>query len=253
MVVGVLAILKAGAAYVAMDPAFPRAHLEFMIEDSGVAVMLANERLAAGIANMGTRVCPRDELGADRAKGNASRAIDTEENDVAYVIYTSGSTGRPKGVLGLHRGVINRCAWMWHEYPFGSDEICCQKTALSFVDLVWEIFGPLLRGMRSIIIPEHISINPRALVDCLAEKMVTRLVLVPSLLRAILDDGRDSPSLLPSLRYCISSGEALRAELALRCYEKMPAVTILNLYGSTEVSADVTCYPVPRRLPDGTS
>ena len=71
----------------------------------------------------------------------------------AYLIYTSGSTGTPKGVLGLHRGAVNRFHWMWQTYPFKAHEICCQKTSLSFVDSVWEIFGPLLQGIPTVIIP----------------------------------------------------------------------------------------------------
>jgi non-ribosomal peptide synthetase component F len=66
------------------------------------------------------------------------------------VLYTSGSTGTPKGVVGTHRGALNRFAWMWQAFPFGADEVCSQKTALNFVDSVWEIFGPLLQGVTAV-------------------------------------------------------------------------------------------------------
>ena len=77
--------------------------------------------------------------------------------DVAYVIYTSGSTGLPKGVMGLHRATLNRFAWMWRAFPFAPGEMTCQKTAVSFVDAIWEILGPLLAGIPLTIIPDEIA------------------------------------------------------------------------------------------------
>src|SRR5205085_394660 len=107
-------------------------------------------------------------------------------DDIAYVIYTSGSTGTPKGVLGMHRSALNRFSWMWNAYPFAADETCCQKTALSFVDAIWEIFGPLLRGVRTAIIRDELLQSADQLVQALDAERVTRIVLVPSLLRALL-------------------------------------------------------------------
>jgi len=80
------------------------------------------------------------------------------------VIYTSGSTGAPKGVLGLHRAALNRFSWMWKTYPFSPGEKTCQKTSLSFVDSVWEIFGALLQGVPTVIIPDPVAKDPRLLV-----------------------------------------------------------------------------------------
>src|SRR5262249_31836392 len=112
-------------------------------------------------------------------------------DNILYVAYTSGSTGRPKGVLGLHRGTINRLGWMWEKYPFAADEVCCQKTSLGFVDSAWEIFGPLLRGVRTAIIGSAAAKDPVQLARCLERHQVTRLVLVPPLLGAMLDSGVD--------------------------------------------------------------
>src|SRR5262249_25489173 len=107
--------------------------------------------------------------------------------DRMYVIYTSGSTGTPKGVEGTHRASINRFSWMWQTYPFAENEICCQKTFLGFVDSIWEIFGPLLRGIPSVILSDEAILDPTQLVSLLSSHAVTRIVLVPSLLRIILD------------------------------------------------------------------
>src|SRR5262249_51197261 len=137
-------------------------------------------------------------------------------DSLAYVIYTSGSTGSPKGVLGLHRGAVNRLAWMWHTYPFDAAEVSCQKTSLNFVDSVWELFGPLLQGIRTVIIPNAIVQDPQQLVQMLAVHRVTRMVLVPSLLQAILDIGSDLQRQLSTLKLWVASGEALSAELYRR-------------------------------------
>ena len=162
--------------------------------------------------------------------------------NLAYLIYTSGSTGRPKGVLACHRGTINRCAWMWEQYPFAEGEVSCQKTALSFVDSVWEIFGPLLHGIRTVIIRDDVLKDPDRLIPTLATQRVTRIVLVPSLLRAILDTCPDLQRRLPDLKYWVSSGEALAPELCQQFLARMPRSVLLNLYGSSEVAADATWY-----------
>src|SRR6185312_15884671 len=142
--------------------------------------------------------------------GEDARATSTAQN-AAHVIYTSGSTGRPKGVISSHSASINRFAWMWQEYPFAADDVCCQKTSLSFVDSIWEIFGPLLQGVPLCMIPDEVVKDPAQFVAALANQRVTRLVLVPSLLRAMLDDGNDLAARLSHLRICVCSGETLPA------------------------------------------
>ena len=173
-------------------------------------------------------------------KENPTR--ETKADSAAYVIYTSGSTGTPKGVVGLHTGAVNRFAWMWSTYPFGADEMSCVKTSLSFVDSVWEVFGPLLKGTPSTIIPEQVTKDPQLLVQTLADNHVTRIVLVPSLLKDILDLDPNLQSHLPDLKLWSSSGEPLSRELADRFRQCLPNGKLLNLYGSSEVSADATCY-----------
>jgi amino acid adenylation domain-containing protein len=240
LVAGLLGILKAGGAYVPLDPAYPKERLKFMMSDSNAALLVAQEKFSGAIDQV-------KSLNIDALP----RGNDTDDNlpalakadAAACVIYTSGSTGTPKGVVGLHRAAINRCAWMWNKYPFGSNDTSCQKTSVSFVDSVWEIFGALLQGVRTTIIPDSVAKEPRRLLKHLARHQVTRIVLVPSLLTEILDCP-DVGKRLSALRYCISSGEALSAELASRFRKALPNCRLINLYGSCEVSADVTYYEV---------
>src|SRR5207248_7108534 len=115
-------------------------------------------------------------------------------------------------------------------------------TALGFVDSVWEVFGPLLQGVPTVIIPDHVAKDPPQLVRALAENDVTRIVLVPSLLRVLLDTYPDLQARVPALRFWVTSGEALPIDLLRRFQEQLPRSRLINLYGSTEVAADVTWY-----------
>jgi amino acid adenylation domain-containing protein len=256
MVVGLLGVLKAGGAYVPLDPAYPEERLAFMLQDAQVSILLSTAKV---VEDRGWRIEDRDGpislfnsqldvILLDRHWQEAEVA-NTENpvsgvsaDNAAYVIYTSGSTGVPKGVVGLHRAALNRFAWMWRRYPFGSKEVCCVKTSLSFVDSVWEIFGPLLQGVPLVIAPDEVAREPRRLIGFLAAERVTRIVLVPSLLTAFLDDGASLQRKLPKLLWWTSSGEELPAGLARRFKKSHPRAVLLNLYGSAEVAADVTCF-----------
>ncbi|MCP5051455.1 MAG: non-ribosomal peptide synthetase, partial [bacterium] len=165
-----------------------------------------------------------------------------QQTNLAYIIYTSGSTGTPKGVIGLHQGMVNRFNWMWNAYPFKADDVCCQKTSMNFVDCMWETFGPLLKGVPLVIIPEDVVIELPAFVHILKTRQVTRIVLVPGLLYRFFDDNTRYYKELPQLTYWFSSGEALQPGFPAMFREAAPRSTLLNIYGCSEISADVTCY-----------
>src|SRR6185312_12569437 len=150
-------------------------------------------RVAGRLAGIDHVICIDSDGSRFDSQDTGDLPHTTTAADPAYVIYTSGSTGRPKGVVGLHRGAVNRFAWMWRAYPFAADDLCCHKTSLNFVDSLSEIFVPLLQGVPTVIVPDDAAKDPRRLIDLLAATGVTRLVLVPSLLRDILalDDVSD--------------------------------------------------------------
>jgi acyl-coenzyme A synthetase/AMP-(fatty) acid ligase/acyl carrier protein len=122
--------------------------------------------------------------------------------------------------------------------------VCCQKTNVGFVDSVWEIFGPLLAGVRNVIIPAEELHDPELLLERLAEEEVTRIVLVPSLLRMLLEHAPQLGERVPKLKLWTCSGEVLAVELVERFRAGFPGARLLNLYGSAEVAADVTCHEV---------
>ncbi len=248
MVIALLGVLKTGAAYVPLDPAYPRERLKFLIEDAALSGIVTDSSIKEGLPDNAQNIVlidTEDRGFTDEASGNPQVPVSSDQR--AYVIYTSGSTGVPKGVEGTHRASMNRFSWMWKAYPFRSGEVCCQKTNLGFVDSIWEIFGPLLAGIPNVIIPQEAVRDPEEMLKILARERVTRIVLVPSLLRTLLDHSQDLQMRVPDLRLWSCSGEVLPADLAKRFREAFPEATLLNIYGSSEVAADVTCHHVSER------
>jgi amino acid adenylation domain-containing protein len=240
-----LGILKSGNAYLPLDPSHPPQRLKFMLEDSGAAVLVIEEKLLDLFPAVPIpKILLNGDETAPSSQSDINPLVQLAPNAPAYIIYTSGSTGTPKGVIGLHRASVNRFRWMWVRYPFDAGEVCVQKTTLSFVDHVWEVFGPLLQGVPLSVIRDEILLEPAKFVERMRQEKVTRIVLVPSLLRALLDSDSDLGNKLPRLKICVCSGEALSLDVAQRFLTALPGVKLLNLYGSSEVAADVTAHEV---------
>jgi amino acid adenylation domain-containing protein len=245
MVVSLLGILKAGGAYVPLDPTYPPERLAFMLSDSQLSVVLTRQAMVERLSEHKAQVVYLDTDWETIAQKPVSNLPSTATaNHLAYVIYTSGSTGTPKGVIGSHHSILNRFHWMWQTYPFAPEEICCQKTSLNFVDSIWELFGPLLQGIPTLLLPDAIVKDPSQLVVMLARHQVSRLVLVPALLQVLVEMAGELQAQLPQLKFWITSGEALSVELVQQFRRVCPDSTLLNLYGSSEVAADVVAYAI---------
>ncbi|WP_338460410.1 non-ribosomal peptide synthase/polyketide synthase [Azotobacter vinelandii DJ] len=251
MVVGLLAILKAGGAYVPLDPEYPRERLAYMIEDSGIGLLLTQRHLqdrlpsADGVQSLFLE--PGDDWLENYPPENPANR--TAPQNLAYVIYTSGSTGRPKGAGNTHTALINRLHWMQKAYQLDTTDTVLQKTPFSFDVSVWELFWPLLNGARLAIARPGEHRDPERLIDTIERHGVTTLHFVPSMLQAFISVEHIEGC--RSIRRLVCSGEALPAELARKTLERMPAVGLFNLYGPTEAAIDVTHWTCDHVDPEG--
>ncbi len=248
LVVALYGVLKAGAAYLPLDPSYPEDRLAFMVADAVPRLVLTASGLA-GLLLPDSRVIALDAFDVEESLAQSPGSDSSGERpevaiapgDLAYVIYTSGSTGRPKAAMNGHRGILNRILWMQEVYGLGESDRVLQKTPFSFDVSVWEFFWPLAVGARLVLARPGGHRDPAYLVETIAREKITTLHFVPSMLRAFLE----APGLerLTAVRRVIASGEELTAELAARCHALLPAAELHNLYGPTEAAVDVTAWP----------
>ncbi|HET9255063.1 MAG TPA: amino acid adenylation domain-containing protein [Pseudonocardiaceae bacterium] len=232
-VVAMLAALEAGAAYLPLDPGYPAERLRWMVHDASPAVVITGDEKPAFLDGVPTV--------SVRAEGDAPPPqVDVGPEDLAYVIYTSGSTGTPKGVPIPHRGITNRIRWELDTYPLGSDDAVLHRTSLSFDISLWEVFVPLAAGARVVIADPARHQDTEYLVRLIGEEDITTLALVPSLLRALLEQDPGLRS-CPSLRDVHCGGERLSPELRDAFLAEAKA-RLHNLYGPTEYSIDATYW-----------
>ena len=245
LIATLLAVKSIGCMYVCLDVATPVSRVDYIMQNSESKFLFDEYLLKKSLKEI---LLQPDEL------LNAEKTAD-HVDQIECIIYTSGSTGNPKGVKINNAGIMNRLHWMWNKYPFQKNEVCCIKTSIGFVDHIWEIFGPLLRGIPSVMIKKEEIFNIRKLIEKLAIHNVTRIVLVPSLLNEILNYDRFYLSRLEKLNLWSCSGEELKYNLVNKFYETFQSDTkrLLNIYGSTEVTADATYFDTyetsPRRSP----
>jgi amino acid adenylation domain-containing protein len=238
MVISLVAILKAGASYVPLDPDYPQARLAFMIADAGLSIVLTDEASIGRLPEMGFSPIVLERL-HDTLQNFPSTPPARQHcaSDPAYVIYTSGSTGRPKGVLNAHSGVVNRLLWMCDEFSFGPADVFMQKTPVSFDVSVWELFCPLLVGASLVVPAPKVHRDPDLLGRLVEREAVTIIHFVPSMLQAFLVAG--DPDRCQSLRAVVCSGEALTRQLQAAYFASF-AAPLHNLYGPTEAAVDVS-------------
>ncbi|UXH76220.1 non-ribosomal peptide synthetase [Roseateles amylovorans] len=245
MMVGVLAILKAGGAYVPLDPELPAERLAYMLQDSGVALVLTQphlrERLSEGAGRVWIDIdlaALAEVVGSHEPSDDYNPEVDLHGEHLAYVIYTSGSTGRPKGAANRHLALHNRLAWMQQAYALDRSDTVLQKTPLSFDVSVWELFWALAEGARLAIAAPGDHRDPARLVALIQAHQVTTLHFVPSMLQAFL--AHEGIEACTGLRRLICSGEALPVEAQNGVFRRLPGVGLFNLYGPTEAAIDVT-------------
>ncbi|MHC6625471.1 amino acid adenylation domain-containing protein [Streptomyces globosus] len=251
LMVALLGVLKAGAAYLPLDLDYPAERVAYMLADSGARTVVTTPEAARrlpGAEGLDLVVLGRDDLDepADHAPAGAAAGPDHP----AYLIYTSGSTGRPKGVAVTHRAIVNRLAWMQDAYRLAADDRVLQKTPSGFDVSVWEFFWALTAGAAVVLARPEGHRDPAYLAELISARRITTLHFVPSMLAAFTQVMEDAgpPGWAATLRRVFCSGEALTGAEARRWWELTSGsaggpVPLHNLYGPTEAAVDVTHFP----------
>ncbi|WP_245322599.1 non-ribosomal peptide synthetase, partial [Bradyrhizobium valentinum] len=245
LIVGVLAVLKAGGAYLPLDPDYPPDRLLHMLRDSGATLVLTQsrllERLAPVIAGAAVEAWTLEGEGEARTEEAACNlGVALHPDSLAYVMYTSGSTGMPKGVACSHGALAARLGWMQAEYRLDAGETLLQKTPFSFDVSVWEILWPLATGARLAIAAPGAHREPRLLVDAIIAHDVTTLHFVPQMLEHFVAEPEAARCV--TLKRLFAGGEALSAELKARVLAAFPKVRFDNRYGPIEALINATFW-----------
>ena len=239
MVVGLLAIHKAGGAYVPLDPEYPQERLAYMIQDSGIALLLTQGSLSAALPTDDVSVILLDQpAGWLDAYSERRPEVVVDPLSLAYVIYTSGSTGRPKGAGNSHAALVNRLCWMQQAYSLDGSDAVLQKTPFSFDVSVWEFFWPLMTGARLVMAAPGAHRDPLQLIDTINRHGISTLHFVPSMLQAFIHE--PGVETCTGLKRIVCSGEALPLDAQHQVFAKLPNAGLYNLYGPTEAAIDVT-------------
>ena len=242
LIPALLGVLKAGAAYLPIEPETPAARITQLLRDSQAPACLTEPHLAEVVADAGCR--PVVVTATPQAAPDvAPRLPVLDPDNLAAVYYTSGSTGKPKGVACTHGGWVNRMAWMQRHHPLGLGDPVLHKTTLTFDDSAVEIFWPLMVGGTVAVLAAGAHRDPRAIADAVVAHRVVHVQFVPSVLDLFLETVTEADvAAMTALRSVLSSGEALRPELVRRFRELFgDRVPLDNTWGATEVSIDSTC------------
>ncbi|HEU5230791.1 MAG TPA: amino acid adenylation domain-containing protein, partial [Ktedonobacteraceae bacterium] len=240
LVITLLAILKAGAAYLPIDLVQPQERAYHFFTNSNARLLITRQHFLQQIAYESIPALCLDSDGAALREESPTPPDSTIQADnLAYILYTSGSTGHPKGVMITHRALCNRLLWSQHCYPLTSADRILQAASIGFDFSAWEIFGPLIAGATLIVVPWELYGDSRRLTRLMVDQQVTVAHFVPSLLHLVLEDS--AFPLCSQLRLVLSGGEALPRHIYQQFHAYSQA-TLYNQYGPTEATIDATYW-----------
>ncbi|WP_051541403.1 non-ribosomal peptide synthetase [Caldalkalibacillus mannanilyticus] len=266
MMIGIMGILKAGGAYLPLDPSYPKERINYMVEDSGVQLLLVQAEHAEIGDHQIEQLCVDQfleptaileqllakELGelSPLPQGEVAFEAPSHPSDVAYVIYTSGSTGKPKGVMIEHRSVLNFLYWSQREYPLTAEDRILQKTPFTFDASIWELFWWMLSGARVCLLEPGGEKDPAVILQTIEQKQITMIHFIPSMLSPFVEyvEQQNMSHRAKSLKQVFSGGEALSPYHAARFIEvlsKPNGTRLSNTYGPTEATVNASHYRCP--------
>ncbi|MED4613161.1 plipastatin non-ribosomal peptide synthetase PpsC [Bacillus subtilis] len=241
MLIAVLAVLKAGGAYLPLDPAYPKERLSYMLKDSGASLLLTQPGCSAPNFSGETLEVDMTSLECEEVKRHVSASV--SDGSLAYVIYTSGSTGQPKGVAVEHRQAVSFLTGMQYQFPLSEDDIVMVKTSFSFDASVWQLFWWALSGASAYLLPPGWEKDSALIVQAIHQENVTTAHFIPAMLNSFLDQAEiERLSDRTSLKRVFAGGEPLAPRTAARFASVLPQVSLIHGYGPTEATVDAAFY-----------
>ena len=240
LLVSILAVLKAGGAFLPLDVNSPLQRVAFMIRDSGTELILTDRALPESIPDSVKRMVVDEDVFTDRDGACAMVAPVTGASALAYVIYTSGSTGSPKGAMIEHGNIVNRLLHTKGIFGFGRGDHALQKSPLSFDVCMTELFLPLISGGAVVFPGDDAALSPRQIIDLVCRHDIRYLHFVPAMLREFLAE-KDVHRVNGHLRIIRCGGESLPVELMADCLSKLSA-RLFHSYGPAETAVAVTLW-----------
>lgn len=235
LLIGMIAILKAGAAYLPIDPDYPASRADLILKDSQAKLLLSNREISHG----SIKAFNLYDLLA--LPGLSLPDLDVSEDMLAYVIYTSGSTGSPKGAMLSHKGMINHIYSKIEVLNLTEEDVIAQTSSQTFDVSIWQFLTILFVGGKVVIFNQDDAWVPQLLISKLEKKKISIFETVPSHMHLILDAFESNSFPLKALRYLILNGEPLPSKICSKWYFQYPLIPIINAYGPTECSDD-TCH-----------
>jgi amino acid adenylation domain-containing protein len=250
MILGILGIWKAGGAYVPIDAEYPAERIGYMLGDTGAKVVVSSRSCRPVVEREGVRVVVVEEEWEEISREEVESGGAVDPGQLAYVIYTSGSTGRPKGVMIEHRGMLNHLYAKINLLKIGTGSRVAQTASLSFDISVWQMYAALLCGGTTAVYEKEVVRDPRKLLEALDQDGITIVELVPSYLLSLLDE--ESEIGLRLLEYLLVTGEAVNPSVINKWIERYPGKEVINAYGPTEASDDISHYSIRSRIETST-
>ncbi|MFG2527052.1 amino acid adenylation domain-containing protein [Streptomyces sp. NPDC048516] len=250
----VLAVFKAGGAYLPIEPHFPADRMATMLSRASCGLVLTEPGSAAPLDHALASLPGIQRLFIDAAceesGDDGDPRVPVAPDGLAYVIFTSGSTGEPKGAMCEHEGMLNHLYAKIDDLGIAEGQVVAQTAPQCFDISLWQLLSALLAGGRVLLVEQEAVLDVRRFLDTIADGGVNVLQVVPSYLDVVLSFLEQHPRELPSLRCVSVTGEALRKELVQRWFAAAPRIALVNAYGLTETSDD-TNHEVMDRVPDG--
>lgn len=238
-----LGIIKSSGAYLPLDPNFPVNRINFMFDKSDSKLLITEKKYLDIFKNTHAKIICTEDLELQIEDESAERPINmSKPQDIFNVIYTSASTGEPKGVILTNQSIANRIYWMWDKYPFKDFEIMSSHKSFVLVGSFWEIFGGLLKGIKTRILSRETVINSELLWNKIKRDRITRFFASPPIITGLIKEGEVRNEINNTLLLGATSAEPVTPELVRRWKKVFVNAPLLNLYGSTEDCSDVSVF-----------